>query len=102
MHLKLARALKESIKQNHCLCYVLEEIQNAATNHQRLRHGCRIWSEANMIRAIVDRRFYVSLILSIGIGLMLKRCFPFPSCNAVVQLTPAEKRMIFLPIQYAY
>lgn len=55
-----------------------------------------------MIRAIVDRRFYVSLILSIGIGLMLKRCFPFPSCNAVVQLTPAEKRMIFLPIQYAY
>lgn len=53
-----------------------------------------------MIRAIVDRRFYLSLILSIETGITLNRRFPFPSGNSVLQLILAEKPMILLTIKY--
>src|SRR5579859_4304068 len=55
-----------------------------------------------MIRQIVDSRPYLSLILTVGIGTLLSRRFPFPADNAVLQLVAAEKSMIFIAIKYAY
>lgn len=55
-----------------------------------------------MIRAIVDSRLHLSLILSLGTGITLNRRFPFPSGNTILQFILAEKPMIFLAIKYSY
>ena len=55
-----------------------------------------------MIRHIVDSRPYLSIILTVGIGILLIRHFPFPANNAVLQLVAAEKPLIFIGIKYAY
>jgi hypothetical protein len=55
-----------------------------------------------MIRAIVDSRPHLSLVFSIGIGIILNQRIPFPSDNAVLQLILAEKPVIFFGIKYAY
>jgi hypothetical protein len=55
-----------------------------------------------MIRAIVDCRVYLSLILTIGVGITLQQRFPFPEDNAVLQLVAAEKPGVFLAIKYTY
>jgi len=55
-----------------------------------------------MIRQIVDSRPYLSLILTLGIGILLSQRFPFPADNAVLQLVAAEKPGIFASIKYAY
>ena len=55
-----------------------------------------------MIRHIVDSRPYLSLILTLGVGVLLTRCFPFPDDNAMLLLAAAEKPAIFIAIKYAY
>ena len=55
-----------------------------------------------MIRHVVESRPYLSLILTVGIGALLSRRYPFPDDNAVLCLVAARKPMIFLPIRYAY
>src|SRR5438309_7816668 len=42
--------------------------------------------KVNMIRHIVESRPYLSLILTVGIGMLLGQRFPFPEDNAVLQL----------------
>src|SRR6202795_584954 len=64
--------------------------------------GCLSIGECDMIRHIVDSRPYLSIILTVGIGTLLIRHFPFPDDNAVLQLVAAEKPLIFLGIKYAY
>jgi hypothetical protein len=59
-----------------------------------------------MIRAIVDSRLYLTLILTLiltlGIGVELNQRIPFPEDNAVLQLILAEKPVVFLAIKYTY
>ncbi len=55
-----------------------------------------------MMRTIVDSRLYLSLILTLGIGITLNRSIPFPDDNAVLELILAEKPVVFFAIQYAY
>ncbi len=55
-----------------------------------------------MIRAIVDGRLYLSLILTLGIGIALNQRIPFAEDNAVLQLILTEKPVVFLAIKYAY
>ena len=55
-----------------------------------------------MIRHIVESRSYLSLILTVGIGTLLTKHFPFSDDNAVLQLVAVEKPMIFLGVKYAY
>jgi len=55
-----------------------------------------------MIRAIVDSRLYLSLIVTLGAGITLNWRFPFPSGNDILQLILAEKPRIFFAIQWAY
>ena len=52
-----------------------------------------------MIRQIVDGRPYLSLMLTVGIGIALSRHFPFPEDNAVLELVAAPKPIIFLSIK---
>jgi hypothetical protein len=55
-----------------------------------------------MIRAIVDSRLYLTLILTLGIGSVLNQRIPFPEDDAILQLILAEKPVVFLAIKYAY
>ncbi len=55
-----------------------------------------------MIRRVVESRPYLSLILTVGIGIVLSQRFPFPDYNAVLQLIALERPMIFAGIKYAY
>jgi hypothetical protein len=55
-----------------------------------------------MIRTIVGSRLYLTLILTLGIGVTLNQRIPFPEDNAVLQLILAEKPIVFLAIKYAY
>ncbi len=47
-------------------------------NHRRLRDGCGFLAEVNVIRAIVDSRFYLSLILSLGNGHYIRPALSVP------------------------
>jgi hypothetical protein len=49
-----------------------------------------------MLRAVVDSRLHLSLILTLGIGITLNQRIPFPEDNAVLQLILAEKPVVFL------
>jgi hypothetical protein len=59
-------------------------------------------SGSGLIRHIVDSRPYLSLILTVGIGTLLKQHFPFLDDNAILQLVAAEKPGIFIGIKHAY
>ncbi len=55
-----------------------------------------------MIRHIVDSRPYLSLMLTVGIGTVLLRRYPFPEDDAVLQLVSAEKPLLFAVIKALY
>jgi hypothetical protein len=55
-----------------------------------------------VIRQIVDCRRYLTLMLTVGVGVILMRHFPFPDDNAMLLLIAAERPAIFTGIKYAY
>jgi hypothetical protein len=55
-----------------------------------------------MIRDIVDSRLYLSLILTLCIGMALNRRIVFREDDAILQLILAEKPIVFLASSYTY
>jgi hypothetical protein len=55
-----------------------------------------------VIRNIVAWRTYLTLMLTIGVGVILMRRFPFSDYNAMLLTIAAERPAIFAGIKYAY